>query len=179
MSIIFLVFYTREFICFAWATLAAIHMRGGTTALLKKGCALCNPVCSGAFPGFVEKGLRPLQPVCSGAFPPAPPLAIITDKVVGLSYPKFALLATRGLLLKAFMEEQRTILARKTYALDTARWHRNYCVKSAETTSYVQYRLMQQSRVPPRPPLRVSLFVTVCCCKCQTKHYHYSYISAC
>ena len=97
-------------------------------------------------------GCSEANPVVAGRSPPHPPLAIITDKVVGLSYPKFALLATRGLLLKAFMEEQRTILARKTYALDTARWHGNYCVKSAETTSYVQYRLMQQSRVPPRTP---------------------------
>ena len=100
---------------------------GGERALLKKGYALCNP--------FV-----------AGRSPPRPPLAIITDKVVGLSYPKFALLAMRGLVLKAFMEEQRTILARKTYALDTAWWRGNYCVESAETTSYVQYRLMQQSQ---------------------------------
>ena len=44
------------------------------------------------------------------------------------------------------MEEQRTILARKTYALDTAWWRENYCVKLAKTTSYIQYRLIQQSR---------------------------------
>ena len=48
------------------------------------------------------------------------------------------------------MEEQRTILARKTYALDTAWWRGNYCVKLAKTTSYIQYRLIQQSpRTPP------------------------------
>ena len=94
---------------------------------------------------LLKKGFALYNPVCSGSFPPAPPLAIITDKVVGLSYPKFALLATRGLVLKVFMEEQRTILARKTYALDTAWWRENSRVKLAKTTSYIQYRLIQQS----------------------------------
>ena len=68
----------------------------------------------------------------AGRSPPRPPLAIITDKVVGLSYPKFALLAMRGLVLKASMEEQRTILARKTYALDTAWWRGNSRIKLAK-----------------------------------------------
>ena len=97
-------------------------------ALLKKGCAL-------------------FKPICSGAFPPAPPLAIIADKLVGLSYPKFALLAMRGLLLKACTEEQRTILLRKTYSLCAAWWRENYCVKLTKTTSYIQCGLMQQSRL--------------------------------
>ena len=48
------------------------------------------------------------------------------------------------------MEEQRTILARKTYALDTAWWRGNSRVKLAKTTSYIQYRLIQQSHLNPR-----------------------------
>ena len=106
-------------------------------------------LCTRAFPALLKKGYALCNPFVAGRSPPRPPLAIITDKVVGLSYPKFALLAMRGLVLKAFMEEQRTILARKTYALDTAWWRGNYCVKLAKTTSYIQYRLIQQSRCSP------------------------------
>ena len=47
---------------------------------------------------------------------------------------------------------QKACATRKTYALDTAWWRENYCVKLAKTTSYIQYRLIQQSpRVPPLP----------------------------
>ena len=118
---------------FAWDTLQST----GSTALLQmqKGCALCKPSCI-------------------GAFPPEPPLAIIADKLVGLSYPKFALLATRGLLLKAGTEEQRTILSRKTYSLGTAWWRKNYCVKLTKTTSYIQCGLIQQSQAVPLSALR-------------------------
>ena len=41
---------------------------------------------------------------------------------------------------------QKACATRKTYALDTAWWRGNYCVKSAKTTSCIQYRLIQQSR---------------------------------
>ena len=41
---------------------------------------------------------------------------------------------------------QKACATRKTYALDTAWWRENYCVKLAKTTSYIQYRLIQQSR---------------------------------
>ena len=85
-----------------------------------------------AAPALLKKGYALYNPVVAGRSPPRPPLAIIADKVVGLSYPKFALLATRGLVIKAFMEEQRTILARKTYALDTAWWRGNSRVKLAK-----------------------------------------------
>ena len=41
---------------------------------------------------------------------------------------------------------QKACVARKTYALDTAWWRENSRVKLAKTTSYIQYRLIQQSR---------------------------------
>ena len=94
------------------------YREGVFAALLKKGFALCNP--------FVANKVTSVTLFSS---PPRPPLAIIADKIVGLSYPKFALLATRGETLKALVEEQRTILARKTYSLDTVWWRVNYCVK--------------------------------------------------
>ena len=45
---------------------------------------------------------------------------------------------------------QKACATRKTYALDTAWWRENYCVKLAKTTSCIQYRLIQQS--PASPP---------------------------
>ena len=66
-----------------WGAFGLYTRRGNDLALLKKGCALCNP--------FVAKKVTSVTLFSS---PPRPPLAIITDKVVGLSYPKFALLAS-------------------------------------------------------------------------------------
>ena len=46
---------------------------------------------------------------------------------------------------------QKACATRKTYALDTAWWRGNSRVKLAKTTSYIQYRLIQQSlAAPPR-----------------------------
>ena len=92
-------------------------------------CFMTIRILAGAFPALLKKGYALYNPVVAGRSPPRPPLAIIADKIVGLSYPKFALLATRGEILKAFIAEQRIILARKTYSLDTAWWHENYRVK--------------------------------------------------
>ena len=114
--------------------------------------------------GFVEKGLRPLQPSCSGSFPHrashgslplsssppchhcgqgcrsflpkiCAPLYIIPSSAVCMS-------------ARSELESERykePCVARKTYALDTAWWRENSRVKLAKTTSYIQYRLIQQS----------------------------------
>ena len=68
--------------------------------------------------GFAPTGLSAL--LGARIVPPRTPPVIIADKLVGLSYPKYALLATRGLVIKTFIAEQRKILARKTYSLDAA-----------------------------------------------------------
>ena len=53
---------------------------------------------------------------------------------------------------------QKACATRKTYDLDTAWWRGNSRVKLAKTTSYIQYRLIQQSqRSPPHtPPLAIA-----------------------